>query len=182
MNNDFVVNMLLKCGAVKLDGGPYKLKSGGTSPYYVDVRVAVTQPRILRTLVALMTCDTVPPQYWAGVALGGVPLAVGCALATDTPYLMVRPEPKDHGTSKLVEGRQLAGGSDEVTLVEDVATTGGSAIKAIRALGDAGFNVTEVVAVVDREEGAAEALFKREVGFRSLATMSQILKYAGVTP
>ena len=173
---DFVINLLLKSGAVQTDKAPYKLKAGGESDYYVDIRMAVSQPRILRTLAALFTWDSIPPDCWAGVAVGGVPLAVACSLATDTPCLIVRPEAKDHGTKKRVEGR-ISYDYTGVVLLEDVATTGGSAANAIDALVEVGLRVTDLWVVVDREQGAQDVVSKYNIGFRALVTGSEIMTH-----
>ncbi len=102
----------------------------------------------------------------AGMALGAVPLAVAVALETNQPFVMVRKEPKDHGTKELIEGEVNPG--DKFVVVEDVATTGGSTLKVINALRAKGANVIRAIVVVDREEGATQLLTEHGVELVSI--------------
>jgi orotate phosphoribosyltransferase len=102
----------------------------------------------------------------AGMALGAVPLAVAVALETDRPFVMVRKEPKDHGTRDLIEGDVLPG--ERFLIVEDVATTGGSTMRVVTALREKGANVKKVVVVVDRQEGATEMLAQNGIELVSI--------------
>lgn len=174
------------------DGKPFILKSGKPSMTYVDVRLSALNPRglivladeIFWRLQSLATGAT----HVAGVALGGCPLATGVSLAslflnkekgvqpeTHPTYeaLYVRPEAKDHGTGKLIEGAFKPG--DKVVLLEDVVTSGGSSLKAVEALKGAGLDVKAVVAVLDREEGGGEKVRKEGIIFESLCTLKELL-------
>ena len=104
--------------------------------------------------------------------MGGVPLAVGCSLASGVPYVIVRKAPKEHGTMTPVEGLTEP---RDVILIEDVTTTGGSATAAVLALRAAGCNVRTVVAIVDREEGSHEAFVDAGVPFQPLLTAADLL-------
>jgi orotate phosphoribosyltransferase len=159
---------------------PFILKSGKESLVYVDVRITalshegiwVLAPFIYEYVIRFPTVGLV-----AGVAIGGCPLATGVSMYSSTRSqhlnaLYVRPEAKDHGTGKLVEGSFKAG--DEVILVEDVVTSGGSSVKAIKALQEAGLNVKAVVAVLDRDEGG-RALIEPLCEFHSLTTLKELL-------
>ena len=84
--------------------------------------------------------------------------------------LIVRKEPKGHGTGAWIEGPELKKGT-KVTVLEDVVTTGGSAVKAAEKLRDAGYIVETVVAIVDRQEGGVEAMEKAGLKLRSLFTL-----------
>ena len=110
--------------------------------------------------------------YAAGVALGGCPLVTGLSLWTDMNALYVRAKPKDHGTSKQIEGDFQPGAS--AVLVEDVVTTGGSSLEAIDILVKAGLKVVAVVAVLDREQGGAERIRARRP-FHALFTLKELL-------
>jgi len=158
---------------------PFILKSGKQSLVYVDVRITalshegiwVLAPFIYEYVVRFPNVGLV-----AGVAIGGCPLATGVSMYSSTRgqnlnALYVRPEAKDHGTGKLVEGSFKPG--DEVILVEDVVTSGGSSVKAIKALQEAGLQVKAVVAVLDREEGG-RALIEPLCEFHSLTTLIQL--------
>ena len=110
----------------------------------------------------------------AGVVLGSVPLAAALSLATGIPYVMVRKEKKEHGTSKLIEGDLNEG--DNVIVVEDVVTSAGSSISAIETLRNAGASVCDIISVIDREAGGKEALNKMNVSLTSLVKASDILR------
>lgn len=168
---------LIACRAVRFDG-PFTLSSGTLSDYYVDVRRACSRPDVLRRMAGMMLVLGPRPVAFAGVALGGVPLAVACSLlTTDVPSVIVRPEAKEHGTKRLVEGACPAAGV--VAVIEDVATSGGSILRAVAALRAAGLTVGEARVVVDRGQGAREALAEEGVELRALLTGEEILARRG---
>ena len=144
---------LLKENEVFLKGD-FTLSSGKKSDYYINMKKAITDPEILSTIAKLITekiaCDDVDKV--AGPALGAVPIATAVSLESKLPLLMIRKEKKGYGTSKLIEGELNSG--DNVIVVEDVTTTGGSLLKAINAIKENGGNVTRAFVVVDRQEGA----------------------------
>ncbi len=135
--------------------GEFALASGKKSNYFVNIKRASTDPKVLREIGKALALR-VGESKVAGMALGAVPLAVAVAFETGKPFVIVRKEPKNHGTMDLIEGEVAPG--DKFVIVEDVATTGGSALRVVSALRDKGANVSRVVVVVDREEGAAEML------------------------
>jgi orotate phosphoribosyltransferase len=106
------------------------------------------------------------------VALGGVSLAAACALQSGLAFLIVRPEAKAHGLGRLVEGAVPSSG--RVVVIEDVATSGGSILRAVAALRALNLDVEEARVVVDREQGATEALKAEGIALRSLVTGTQI--------
>ena len=105
----------------------------------------------------------------AGSELGAVPLATAASLASGLPSVLVRKAPKTYGTAKRFEGALNSG--ERIVLVEDVLTTGGQAIDSATALRDFGVQVVLVLAVIDREEGAAAAM--REAGFELQALFTR---------
>ncbi|QLG29327.1 orotate phosphoribosyltransferase [Halorarum halophilum] len=152
--------------------GEFELSHGGTSDYYVDKYRFETDPRCLR-LVAEAFAERVDGTKLAGVALGGVPLAAATAVETGLPYVIARKAAKEYGTGNRVEG-ELAEG-EEVVVVEDIATTGQSALDAVEALREAGAVVNRVLVVVDRKEGATELLADHDVELDALLTASELL-------
>lgn len=167
-----LLDALIACGAVRF--GSFKLASGATSDYYVDIKKASTDPKVLRVMADGLAKHVGTAQRIAGMELGAVPLAAATALASGVPFLMVRKKAKEHGTSTRIEGPFSAG--EEVVVVEDVTTSGGSSIEAVKLLRDAGLRVTKVVTVVDREAGAAAAFAKENVAFEALVTARQLLE------
>jgi len=145
--------------------GEFVLASGRKSNYFVNIKRASTSPQVLKE-IAKEVAPHVGDAKIAGMALGAVPLAVAVALETGNPFVMVRKEPKDHGTMELIEGEVVPG--DRFIVVEDVATTGGSSLKVVNALRAKGAQAVKVVVVVDREEGATEALAEHGIPLVSL--------------
>ena len=170
MVNRELIDALRDAEAVKF--GEFELSHGGTSDYYVDKYVFETDPRCLR-LIAAAFADRIGDERLAGVALGAVPLVAATAVETDRPYVIVRKQAKEYGTGNRIEGEFEAG--EEVVVLEDIATTGQSAIDAVEALRDAGAVVERVLVVVDREEGARENLAERDIELESLLTATELL-------
>jgi orotate phosphoribosyltransferase len=152
--------------------GEFELSHGGTSEYYVDKYRFETDPRALETVAAAFA-DRVGDTTLAGVALGAVPLVTATGIATGNPYVIVRKQTKEYGTANRVEGTLPE--DEPVIVLEDVATTGKSALSAVEALREAGATVDRVLVVVDREEGAAELLAEHGVTLESLVTASDLL-------
>ncbi|MBR2093240.1 MAG: orotate phosphoribosyltransferase [Candidatus Methanomethylophilaceae archaeon] len=166
---------LKDCGALQF--GDFTLASGAKSSYYIDIKKASTNPKVLYLISQLMAMKmqdlNLRPDRIAGVVLGSVPLAAALSLATGVPYVMIRKEKKDHGTGKLIEGDLEAG--DKVLVVEDVITTAGSSIKAIETLRAAGAVVTDIISVIDREGGGKENLADVGVDFHPLVRASDLV-------
>ena len=161
---------LLKENGVFLEGD-FTLSSGKKSNYYINMKKAITEPEILSTISKLITqkIDLDDIDKVAGPALGAVPIATAVSLESKLPLLMIRKEKKGYGTSKLIEGELTEG--DTVIVVEDVSTTGGSLLKAIRAINDNGGNVKRAFVVVDREEGAIETFEKEGITLEPLISV-----------
>jgi orotate phosphoribosyltransferase len=145
--------------------GDFVLASGKRSNYFVNIKRASTDPRVLRE-IAKAVAPHVDGKKIAGMALGAVPLAVAVALETGQQFVIVRKEPKDHGTKDLVEGDVRQG--DDFVVVEDVATTGSSTMRVVDALREKGARVSRAIVVVDREEGASELLSDRGIELISI--------------
>jgi len=148
-----------------VQSGEFILASGKKSNYFVNIKRASTNPEILREIGKAMA-PHIGEAKIAGMALGAVPLAVAVSLETNRPFVMVRKEPKDHGTKELVEGEVVPG--EKFIIVEDVATTGGSTLRVVSALRQKGANVSKAVVVVDREEGATDMLKEHGIELVSL--------------
>jgi orotate phosphoribosyltransferase len=177
------LHQILKRDALR--EGSFVLASGRKSHYYVDARkvtlsaegAALIGAGVLELLAELPSVSAV-----GGMTLGADPI-VGAAIAlapsrgrSDLRGFLVRKEAKGHGTGQQVEGPVEPGST--VAIVEDVATTGGSAIKAVEAIEAIGCKVAVVIAVLDRLEGADAAFRARGLAFRSLATIRDL----GVEP
>ena len=152
--------------------GEFELSHGGTTDYYVDKYLFETDPHCLE-LIAAAFAERVGETKLAGVALGAVPLVAVTSVETGNPYVIARKQQKEYGTGNLIEGRLEEG--EEVVVLEDIATTGQSALDAVEALREAGAVVDRVLVVVDREEGAAERLADHGIELESLLTAEQLL-------
>ena len=154
--------------------GEFELSHGGTSEYYVDKYVFETDPDCL-SLIAEAFAGRLSggDAKLAGVALGAVPLVAAAAVEIDRPYVIVRKRAKEYGTGNRIEGSLDDG--EKVVVIEDIATTGQSAVDAVKALRDAGAVVDRVMVVVDREEGAREHLADHDVELEALLTTSELL-------
>ena len=170
-----MVQALKDCGALQF--GDFTLASGAKSKYYIDIKRASTDPRVLKLIAENMAANLrksgLEIDRIAGIVLGSVPLAAALSLETGIPYVMVRKEKKDHGTSKLVEGVLNKG--DRVLVVEDVITSAGSSITGIGTLRAEGAVVENVFSVIDREAGGPEALEKIGVKLTPLVRASELL-------
>lgn len=153
--------------------GDFQLRSGARSDYYIDKYRISTQPELLRRVTAALA-GQVPPgaEYVAGTVLGAVPLAISLSLTLQLPAVLVRTEAKDHGPSGAIEGRLPAGA--RVALIEDVVTTGGAVLSAAETLRAAGAQVTKILAVVDRESGAAARMAAAGLPYQALFTSSDL--------
>lgn len=152
--------------------GEFELAHGGTSDYYVDKYLFETDPRCL-SLIASAFADRIDDEKLAGVALGAVPLVAVTSVETGRPYVIARKQTKEYGTGNLIEGRLV---EDEcVVVIEDIATTGQSAVDAAEALRDAGARIERVLVVVNREEGAHDLLAEHDLELEALLTASDLL-------
>ena len=168
---------LLKKDAYKK--GEYTLSSGKKSEHYVNCKPVTLSGRGL-TLASLLMLQEVKTSYVAGLTLGADPLVSGVSLvsALDSRLvngLIVRKEAKGHGTQAWIEGL-LPPERTVITVLEDVITTGGSAIKAVEKLRDAGYVVNTVVSIVDRQEDdeANSAMKLSGLELKSIFTLDEI--------
>lgn len=169
-----LLESLVACGA--LEYGEFTLTSGRKSSYYVDIKKAITRPDILRTIASAIAPYASTADRIAGVELGAVPIAAAVALEADRPYVIVRKDPKGHGTRRGFEGELNPG--DRVLFVEDVVTTGGTLSAAIERIRGAGATVSDAVAVVDRGEGGRNALGSIGVTLHPLLDARDLLERA----
>ena len=168
--------------------GDFVLASGRRSNLYIDCRLTAMSPEG-QLLIGRVGLSALSEAGWTadsvgGLTLGADPISYAIAHASALQHeanlnrkmvraFTVRKEPKQHGTGKLVEGPFASG--DRVVVIEDVITTGGSALKAVESIRAAGGNILGVLALVDREEGGREALEAAGLTVHSLAKASEIL-------
>lgn len=169
--------------------GQFTLASGRTSSLYIDARLTTMSPQGL-LLVGPLGLAAIRDAGWrpdsvGGLTLGADPIsyAISYASATSgTPLraFTVRKEAKAHGTGRLIEGPFAA--DDTVVIIEDVITTGGSALRAAEAVRAAGGTVAGVLALIDREEGGREAIEAEGYAVHALAPASEIIRRMPPSP
>ena len=160
--------------------GEFTLSSGVKSEHYVNCKPVTLSGKGL-ALSSLMMFDCIEKDSVAvgGLTLGADSLVSGVAIAAcshdrDLSALIVRKQPKGHGTQAWIEGPMPPEGS-RVTVLEDVVTSGASAITAAQKLRLAGYVVDRVVSIVDRQEGGKDAMLKAGLELRSLFTLDELL-------
>jgi len=157
--------------------GHFVLSSGNESDFFIDCKPAVLLAEghalVGEALLARIRDVSGPISAVAGVELGGCPLASAVASASwvdgqpiDAVY--IRKSTKEHGTKKMLEGADALAPNARLAIVEDTVTTGGSTLRAVQAVREAGFEVAAVIAVVDRLEGGASAIRDAGVSFSAL--------------
>jgi orotate phosphoribosyltransferase len=165
--------------------GAFKLASGRMSTIYFNLKPTMLDPEGARLIGAALAAkaaelgaDTVGGLEMGAVPLVSVTAAMSAVAGKPVRAIFVRKAAKDHGTQSLIEG--LAEGEDlggrSIVVVEDVTTTGGSALKSVAILREAGARVTEVVTVLDREEGADEAFSAAGIRLHALFKKSEFAK------
>jgi len=169
-----IIQLLKDSGAIKF--GEFTLTSGKKSNYYIDVKLAATKPMALGDICRQIVVELLNkyPDYIACVELGGVPISTLVSYWEHVPLIIVRKVAKDHGTGGRLVGDFEKGKT--AILIEDVVTTGGSSLSAVKALRDAGLVVDTVITVVDRQEGSQDAMAGAGVKLIALTTAKEILE------
>jgi orotate phosphoribosyltransferase len=159
--------------------GQFTLASGRTSTHYVNCKPVSLSGQGLALLAAqMLPLVEAEAVAVAGLTLGADPLVSGVAQAAalagrQLDALIVRKEAKGHGTGAWLEGPLPAAGS-VITVLEDVVTTGGSSLKAVHQLREAGYTVNRVVTIVDRQEGGLDAMTSAGLELRSLFLLEEV--------
>ena len=174
-----------------IDGGSddvFTLASGRQSRWFFDTKPVMMHPEASHLIGEMLNIrmDELGADFVGGLELGAVPLtAIAVTMSPkDSPRrgFMVRKEPKGRGGRKTnnppgIEGSSLSGGG-KIVIVEDVTTTGGSAIKAVQRIhNDTDCQVIGVISIVDREEGAKDAFAAAGINFESLMTRSDVAQF-----
>jgi uridine monophosphate synthetase len=170
---------LLAAGCVKF--GAFTLKSGLQSPIYLDLRELVSHPTLLAAAAAAYT-DLLRGLHFdrlAALPYAALPIGTAVSLHSGWPLIYPRKEAKDYGTKAAIEGAYQAG--ETVAVVDDLTTTGGSKFEAIEKLTAAGLRVQDVVVLIDRQSGAAEALAQAGYRLHTVFTLTELLDHWAAT-
>ena len=160
--------------------GQFKLASGATSDYYLDMKPTTFDPEgsaLVADIIFAMLRDDTTSDAIGGLELGAVPIiAAVCARSfPERPIqgFIVRKETKDHGTAQKIDGNFKP--NSKVILLEDVTTKGGSVMQAVRAVRARGAEVTRIISILDRLEGAEETLKKEGIALQSIFTTKDLM-------
>lgn len=167
-----ISRVLHRIGAIKF--GAFKLTSGRTSPYYIDLRIVPSFPgafkricdiyvKLVKTELGTETFDRI-----AGIPTAGIPFASIIAYQLDKPFLYIRPKAKLHGRERRIEGIIMPG--SRILLVDDLITTGLSLKKSAQAIRAEGGVITDALVLLDREEGGKQRLKKDNINLHYLLT------------
>ena len=173
MNKELVLK-LHEINAVKF--GEFKLKSGIMSPIYIDLRVTVSYPEVLK-MVASAMWDSVKDlnfDIMCGVPYTALPIATVMSVENSIPMVMRRKEVKDYGTKKALEGHYEKG--QNCLVVEDLVTSGSSVFETIDPLEHEGLKITDIVVLVDREQGGKKHIEEKGYNLHSIFTISEMLE------
>lgn len=172
----FLLDLIVKFAYVE---GDFTLSSGAKSSYYINCKQVTLRAEgalaLGRSLFQLLPKDTTAV---AGLTLGADPMvsAVSVVSAYENypiPALIIRKKPKGHGTRAYIEGPVLKEGA-KVVVLEDVVTTGGSALTAVERLQDAGYEVSQILSLVDRKQGGGELYQSKGIKFQALFSIEEI--------
>jgi len=173
---------LLEIGAIKLQpDNPFTWSSGWKSPIYCDNRLSLSYPEI-RTLVRDSLVAEIKNQFpdceaIAGVATAGIPQGALVADAMELPFIYVRSKPKGHGMENLIEGKVVSG--QQVVVIEDLISTGGSSLKAVNAIRAAGLEVLGLAAIFTYGFDISDAnLAEATVDYFTLSNYDSLLQEA----
>lgn len=171
---DAIIQELYRIHAVKL--GQFTLKSGKTSPVYIDLRVTISYPRLLQQIgeALYQKIQTLPIDCLCGVPYTALPIATSISLAHNIPMLMRRKEAKRYGTKRLIEGHFSSG--QHCVVIEDVITSGSSVLETIQLLRDEKLVVNQVAVFMDRNQGGRAALEAQHIQVHAVFELRSFLK------
>ncbi|CAI6360499.1 unnamed protein product [Macrosiphum euphorbiae] len=173
-----IITNLYDINALKF--GTFQLKSGELSKYYLDLRVIVSYPKILKQVCTLVSTTILKDEAnsknqvrLCGVPYTALPIATIVSIDTNLPMLIRRKEQKTYGTKKLIDGEYSCG--DDVIVIEDVITSGASILETVIDLEKSNLNVSNVIVLVDRQQGGMQRLSERGLKINSLFNITEIV-------
>jgi len=176
MDKKELILKLAEVNAVKF--GEFTLKSGMKSPIYIDLRVLVSYPEVMRMIVEVFKDKIkesgVKYDLIAGIPYTALPIASVLSLDLNIPMIYARKESKDYGTKKQIEGVYKA--EQTCLVIDDLITTGGSKLETAEPFEKEGLKVKDFIVLVDREQGGKKQLEEKGYNLYSIILMSEILE------
>ncbi len=168
-----LIHKLYEIGAIKF--GTFTLKSGIVSPIYIDLRITISNPRLLVSIAEEMRnlVKGHPFDLVCGVPYTALPIATAMSIQHNIPMVMRRKEKKEYGTGKLIEGIFTKG--QRCLVVEDVITSGKSIFETLEPLQQEGLVVEDIVVLVDREQGGSKHLTDKGYRLHSVCTITSVV-------
>lgn len=168
-----LILQLFDIGAIRF--GSFTLKSGATSPIYLDLRSAISYPTLLTTIAEALYQKATSCRFTlvCGVPYTALPFATAISLRHNIPMILRRKEKKEYGTEKIVEGVFQRG--ESCLVIEDVITSGSSILETTLDLRKEGLLVEDAAILIDRQQGATKTLKKEGITIHAVLTLSQIL-------
>lgn len=173
MTEEELIIELYNIGAIKF--GEFTLKSGITSPIYIDLRLIVSHPKVLWAVSEAMwkRIEKLPKDVICGVPYTALPIATALSLKHHIPMVMRRKEAKSYGTKKLIEGVFHEG--QTCLVIEDLITSGKSIFETLDPLEEVGLKVQDIVVLIDREQGGRKVLESKGYHLHSVFSLTQML-------
>ena len=156
--------------------GSFTLKSGILSPIYIDVRLIISYPKLMKKMSALLNklVSSITFEVICPIPYAALPIATALSLEGEHPMLMCRKESKEHGTKKMIEGKFEKG--QICLLIEDVITSGASILETTAVLRKSDLEINDAVVILDREQGGKERLRENGIVLHSLISIFDLLK------
>ena len=168
-----MINMF-KINAIKF--GNFKMKSGLMTPVYIDLRVLVSSPQVLKEIAKeyQVILNKLSFKRMVGLPYTALPIVANIAALNNKPWIYMRKEVKEYGTKKAIEGEYKIG--EKVVMIDDMITNGLSKVESLKPLEEQGLKIKDIVVLVDREQGGRQHLEKMGYIFYSVFTLAQWLK------
>lgn len=170
-----IADGLLAAGCVKF--GSFTMKSGAVSPIYIDLRLLASHPKLLAMVAGsfLPLMRGLDFDCLAAIPYAALPIGTAISLQSRVPMIYHRREVKEYGTQAPIEGNFIEG--DKALVVDDLITTGGSKLEAIKRLTSAGIQVTDIAVLIDRQSGKSDILAKAGYALHSVLDIEDLLRH-----